>query len=80
MGVITFAIDEKTKERLARLNWVNWSEIARRGLLRKLKIEEIRNKTKTKEEKELIEWSVELGRKAKKGRFEKLSGKLPKTK
>lgn len=80
MGVITFAIDEKTKERLSRLNWVNWSEIARRGLLRKLRIEEIRNQTKTKEEKELVEWSVGLGRKAKKGRFDKLFGKLPKSK
>jgi hypothetical protein len=76
MASITFAVDEELKPRMERFPWVNWSEIARENLLEKEKLEELRSKLGSKEEKELIKWSVELGRKAKKGRFKRLLSEL----
>jgi len=76
MGSLTFAIDDKLKFRLSKFSWVNWSEIAREVLLEKDKLEELRRRLDSKEEKELTKWSVELGRKAKKGRFKRLLAEL----
>ena len=43
---------------------------------RKSELEALRKRLESKEEKELTEWSVELGRKAKKGRFKRLLAEL----
>ena len=71
MPGVTFAIPEDTKEKMKSLSWVNWSELVRQAFLLQL-----REKLNSKEEQELIKWSVELGRKAKKGRFKKLLAEL----
>lgn len=76
MASVTFAIDDELKSKLEKFPWVNWSEVARENLLFKDKLEQIRGKLNTKEEQELIKWSVELGRKAKKGRFKRLLAKM----
>ena len=44
-------------------------ESARREILK----QQLLKKLSSKEEQELVEWSVDLGRRAKKGRFKKLS-------
>jgi len=44
--------------------------------VRKVQLEELQEKLGSDEEKELIEWSIELGRKAKKGSFKKLLAEL----
>ena len=44
-------------------------ESARREILKR----QLLKKLSSKEEQELVEWSVDLGRRAKKGRFKKLS-------
>lgn len=44
---------------------------------RKSELEALRNKLDSKEERELTKWSVELGRKAKKGRFKRLLSEMP---
>jgi len=72
MASVTFAVDEELKSRLEKFPWVNWSEVARENLLFKDRLEQIRAKLGTKEEQEFIKWSVELGRKAKKGSFKRL--------
>ena len=74
MASVTFAIPDKTKEEMKSLEWVNWSELTREETLKK---EKLLTKLKSEEEKELIKWSVELGRKAKKGRFKKLLSEVP---
>ena len=76
MASVTFAIGDELKSKLGKFPWVNWSEVARENLLFKDKLEQIRGKLNTKEEQELIKWSVELGRKAKKGSFKRLLAEL----
>lgn len=78
MASITFAIDEGLKERLAKFLWINWSELVRESLIeRERQAKLLLNKLKSKEEQKLIKWSVELGRKAKSGRFERLLSEVP---
>jgi len=73
MASITFAIDEEFKKKLSNFSWINLSELARERLIERQKQAELLfKKLESKEEQELIKWSVELGKKAKKGRFKKL--------
>ena len=77
MASVTFAIDEKLKTEIANFPWVNWSELVRESLLkREILKQQLLKKFKSKEEQELIKWSVELGRRAKKGRFKRLLAEL----
>lgn len=69
MASITFALDPGLKSRMSRFSWVNWSELARQRLIeREVLAERMLRKLHSKEEQELIRWSVGLGRKAKNGR------------
>ena len=73
MASITFALNPELKSEISKFPWVNWSELAREDLARRKKIGEmLLKKLHSKEEQEFIKWSVELGRKAKKGRFKRL--------
>lgn len=77
MASITFAVDNELKENMSRFLWVNWSELVREKLLERRRLAELLlKKLDSKEEQELIRWSVELGRKAKKGSFKRLLSKL----
>lgn len=73
MASITFAADEELKSEIAKLAWINFSELVRQELLRRQQLIEQFN---SKEEQELIKWSVDLGRRAKKGRFKELLSEL----
>ncbi len=73
MASITFAIDDELKSKLSKFLWINFSELARQELLRRQQLIERFN---SKEEQELIKWSVDLGRRAKKGRFKRLLSEL----
>ena len=73
MASVTFAIDSKLKAEMSNFDWVNWSALAREELAKRQKIGSLLlKKLNSKEEQEFIKWSVELGRKAKKGRFKQL--------
>ena len=73
MASITFALNPELKSEISKFPWVNWSELAREDLVRRKKVGEmLLKKLHSKEEQEFIKWSVELGRKAKKGRFKRL--------
>ena len=74
MASITFALDEELKTRLSKFVWVVWSELVKQELLKR---QELLNKFNSSEEQELIRWSVELGRKAKKDSFKRLLSELP---
>lgn len=76
MASITFAVDESLKSKIEKFPWVNWSEVAREKLLWQAELEELSRKLETKEEQEIIKWSVELGREVKKGRFKRLLAEL----
>lgn len=69
MASITFAIEEEFKIRLSKFLWINISELVKQELLRRQKLIE---KFNSKEEQELIKWSVDLGKRAKKERFKQL--------
>jgi len=72
MPSVTFAIPDKIKAKMRKISWVNWSELIRREVLK----HDLLRKFNSKEEKELVKWSVELGRKVKKGRFKRLLDEL----
>ena len=73
MASVTFAIDEELKSKLSKFVWVVWSELVRQELLRR---QELLSKFNSTEEQEFIKWSVDLGRRAKKGSFKRLLSKL----
>lgn len=76
MVSITLTIDDVIRSKMEHFPWINWSEIAREEILKKENILLLLEKLKSKEEQEFIKWSVELGRKAKKGRFKRLLTEL----
>ena len=76
MASLTFAIPDEVKQDMKELSWVNWSELYKIDLLKKIRLKELSKQLESKEEQEFIEWSVELGRKAKKGRFKRLLSEL----
>ncbi|MEK6860222.1 MAG: hypothetical protein AABX54_05410 [Nanoarchaeota archaeon] len=69
MASITFAVDDKFKQEISKFLWINLSELVKQELLRR---QRLLNKFNSKEEQELIKWSVDLGRRAKKDRFKQL--------
>lgn len=78
MASITFAVSPELKSKISKYPWVNWSEIVKEGLVeRKKKGKALLDKLKSEEEQELIRWSVDLGKKAKKDSFRKVLSKLP---
>ncbi len=77
MASITFAVDNELKSEMSKFSWVNWSELIRAVLLeRRKQAEQLLKRFHSKEEQELIKWSVELGREAKKGSFKRLLSKI----
>jgi flagellar basal body-associated protein FliL len=69
MASITFAVDDKLKDEISKFVWINLSELVKQELLRR---QELLNRFNSKEEQELIKWSVDLGRRSKKDRFKEL--------
>ena len=67
---------EKAKKAMTQFSWVNWSEVARQGIIEKEKLQELLVKLETKKERELTKWAVALGRKAKKGRWQRILKEL----
>ena len=82
--IISLRINRELKERMNSFNEVNWSAVIRNLIEKRVeelsKIEKMRKQLETKEEQELIKWSVELGRKAKENSFKKLLSQLSKEK
>ena len=66
MPNITLAIPKELKEKIDRNKMINWSEVARRALEKKV------NETISEEERETINWSVKLQRAGRNGRLEEL--------
>ena len=73
MASLTLALSKELKSELLKLKWVVWSELVKQELLRR---QELLNKFNSPEEQELIKWSVELGRKAKKDSFKRLLSEI----
>jgi len=74
MSTITLAISDEVKDKMRQFPEINWS-----GLVRKMIEEKVKQLTwkeeilkKIDREREFTEWSVEMGRKAKKGIAKKL--------
>ena len=72
MPSVTLTIPNKVKAELKEFVWVNWSELARQEIFK----HELFTKLNSPKERELVKWSVELGRKAKKGRLKRLLAEL----
>jgi len=78
MASLTFAIDDEFNKKLSNFRWINLSELVRERLIeRRKQAELLLKKLESKEEQELIRWSVELGRRAKEDSFKRLLSELP---
>ena len=78
MVSITLSVSEETKKLMKKFQELNWSGFIRKSIEDKAKELEWKEKilNQLKEEEEFTKWSVELGRKAKKGRMQKISSRL----
>jgi len=80
MPNITLSVSEDLKKEMESLPEINWSEVTREFLSEKVKrlafLKKLEAQLESKEEQELTKWSVELGRKAKKGRYKRLLAEL----
>lgn len=72
MVSLTVSLQKKDEKELEEFSWVNWSAVIKQELLEKEKLQEMLVKLESKEEQDFIKWSVDLGRKAKKGRWKKI--------
>jgi len=72
MPSVTLTIPNKVKTELKEFVWVNWSELARQEIFK----HELFTRLNSPKERELVKWSVELGRKAKKDSFKRLLSKV----
>ena len=74
MVSMTISIDEQSKNDMKKLSWINWSEVARKILIDRLKKQEELEKLKSLvENSELTEEDIlNLSKKARKGRFKEL--------
>lgn len=75
---ITLSIDENLKKKMEQFPEINWSGLIRRLLEEKTRQFELKEQLKKafKKEEALTKWSIELGRKAKKGRLRKIMSEL----
>lgn len=76
MASVTLTLPEEIKKEVKELSWINWSELAKKEINKKKMLEELHEQLDLGKEKELIEWSVKLGAKAKKGRLKKILSEL----
>jgi len=74
MVSITISVPEEIRKLMKQFPEVNWSGLVRQCISEKAQRLQLREELlgNMKKEKELIDWSVELGRKAKRGRLENL--------
>ncbi len=76
MVSITLSIPKEVRAEMKRFSEINWSAFVRSCIESKAKElawkQEMLEKLNSPEEKELIDWSVKLGRQAKKGRAKEL--------
>ncbi|MDO8467859.1 MAG: hypothetical protein Q7S56_02845 [Nanoarchaeota archaeon] len=66
MPNLTLSVSSELKEKMDRNKVINWSEVARKAIEKKL------NETLSEEEKENINWAVRLQRAGRSGRLEAL--------
>jgi len=74
MVSITFSIPDETRRVMKEFPEVNWTHLVRSSIEEKAKKLALKKELleQFNKEKEFIDWSVELGRKAKQGRAQRL--------
>jgi len=74
MVSITISVPQEVRETMKKFEEVNWSALVRKVIIDEVKKRQLKEELLNglEKEKEFINWSVELGRKAKKGRFQRL--------
>ncbi|MDO8627263.1 MAG: hypothetical protein Q7K42_02255 [Candidatus Diapherotrites archaeon] len=77
MVSVTLSVPEEVKKKMALFGEMNWSGFIRDSLVEKTKELEWKKKMleKLSQEQSITNWSLELGREAKKGRFAELKKK-----
>ena len=75
MVSITLSVDEEVRKVMKKFPEVNWSALVRKAIVEEVKKRQLKEDllNQFESEKDFIDWSVELGRKAKKGRMKSLN-------
>jgi hypothetical protein len=75
MVSITLSVSEEVRDTMKKFPEINWSGLVRTCIIEKAKILSLKEELlkDLSKEKEFNNWAVNLGRKAKKGRFKSLS-------
>ena len=74
MVSVTVSVPKDVREKMLEFPEVNWSALVRKSIIKEVDRLKLREEmlSELEGEKEFIDWSVELGRKAKKGRLKRL--------
>ena len=75
MVSITLSVSEELRNAMRKFSDVNWSSLVRKTIIDEVKKRQLKEELleKLREEKQFIEWSVELGKKAKRGRLQRIN-------
>lgn len=82
MVSVTLSVPENVKKKMEQFSEINWSGFIRKQIIEKTEELSLKEELlkKFESERDFTDWSVKLGRKTKKGRFEKLLSEVsPKT-
>ncbi|HLC31477.1 MAG TPA: hypothetical protein VJK51_02325 [Candidatus Nanoarchaeia archaeon] len=71
---ITLSVNEELKKKMEKFQEINWSGLIRKTLEEKARLLELKEKmlVQIKEEEEFTNWTIDMGRKVKKGMAERL--------
>ena len=74
MVSITISVPEEVRKAMKKFPGVNWSFLVRKVIMEEVERHELKEKMlkDLEKEKDFIDWSVELGKKAKKGRLKRI--------
>ncbi|MEK6825550.1 MAG: hypothetical protein AABY00_02065 [Nanoarchaeota archaeon] len=80
MATVTLSIPDDIREKMKQFPEINWSGLVRKTIEEQVKQlvwkQEILKKLKEEDESGFTQWTIEMGRKAKQGRFERELAKL----
>ncbi len=76
MVSITISVSPEIRETMRKFEEVNWSALVRKTIIDEIKRKQLKEELLKglEEERGFIDWSVNLGKRAKKGRLKRLMG------
>jgi len=76
MASITLSVPEEVRKVMKKFPEVNWCALVRKAIIEEIGRRELKGElfSSPEGERDFVNWSVEIGRRAKKGRLKRVSG------